>query len=109
MLLLTIVHEFNHLVRRIKHINDDVTKCVTEGFGKVEGGEHMFIELFSIPYFKTLTYEQAIQLLNIENWEQPDKLKQLNEEQYKKTSKCSLQCMEVNEERGPCVERIIIK
>lgn len=112
MLLLTIIHEFNHFVRRIKHINDDITKCVTDreqGFQKVEGGEHMFCEIFGLRYFRTITYEQAVHLYDMDNWGKADSLKKLKGEQYSKTSKCSLQCMEINEERGPCVERIIFK
>ena len=68
----------------------------------------MFSELFGQPYFRTLTYEQAVYLYDIHNWGSANSLKQLTGKQYSKTSKCSLQCMDNNEERGPCVEHINI-
>ena len=99
MLLLTIILEFNHLITN--HINEDITKCVTDR-------DNIFSELFGQPYFKTLTYEQAVYLYDINNWESANSLKQLTGEEYSKTSKCSLQCLGNNEERGPCVEHINI-
>ena len=69
----------------------------------------MFCEIFGLRYFRTITYEQAVHLYDMDNWGKADSLKKLKGEQYSKTSKCSLQCMEINEERGPCVERIIFK
>ena len=71
LLLLIIIHEFNHYVRRIGCINEDISKCSTDIRNieeEYEGGEHMFKHIFGVNFFEEMSYEKAVEIYNINNW-----------------------------------------
>ena len=61
LLLLVIIHELNHYVRRLSCINEDITKSITDRRniknGQYEGGEHMFEKIFGVDTFSKMSYD----------------------------------------------------
>ena len=108
MLLLIIIHELNHYVRRYGNINEDITKCVTDRRigekNKYEGGEHMFEEIFGTKYFNKLTYKQAEIIYAPNNWRKENRETLLKLFSKNDAQGYVLQCMETYEKRGYCVE-----
>ena len=71
LLLLIIIHELNHYVRRSGCINEDIMKCLTDRRSvdkeEYEGGEHMFKTIFGVKSFTKMNYQQALIIYNKDN------------------------------------------
>lgn len=65
ILVLVIIYELNHYIRRRSCINEDISKCITDN---KEGGEHMFETIFGVDTFSKMSYEQALLIYNTDNW-----------------------------------------
>ena len=57
MLLVTIINELNHYVRRVACIGED------------EGGKEMFKAIFGIEDFIIWNYHQALDIYHSDNWQ----------------------------------------
>ena len=105
MVLVTIIHELNHYVRRVGCIGEDATKCVTDrrtNIERIEGGKEMFKAIFGIEYFRIWNYQQALEIYNSENWKKNNYFISLYKEE---SSQGILRCMTIEEKEGSCVER----
>lgn len=104
MLLVTLIHEFNHYVRRVDCTGEDVTKCLTDRRENeliIEGGEDLLKAIFGVKYFNEWSYKQALEIYNHENWKISGFFKKLYIEH---TNPSILSCMTINEKRRHCVE-----
>ena len=104
MLLITLINEFNHYIRRVECIGEDVTKCLTDRRNikeKVEGGEDMLTFIFGVEFFNEWSYKQAIEIYNPDNWNTSGHFKNLY---TKHTTSGVLSCLKITEKRGHCVE-----
>ena len=90
MLLVTIINELNHYVRRVACIGED------------EGGKEMFKEIFGIEDFIIWNYHQALDIYHSDNWQKNNYCITLYKEE---STRCILRCMTIKEKEGSCVER----
>ena len=90
MLLVTIINELNHYVRRVACIGED------------EGGKEMFKAIFGIEDFIIWNYHQALDIYHSDNWQKNNYCITLYKEE---STPCILRCMTIKEKEGSCVER----
>lgn len=108
LLLLIIIHEFNHYVRRIGCINEDISKCSTDRRNieeEYEGGEHMFKHIFGVKFFEEMSYEKAVEIYNSNNWNgKPTFFTELFGKKDGKENNYVLKFMESKRKHWHCVE-----
>ena len=90
MLLVTIINELNHYVRRVACIGED------------EGGKEMFKAIFGIEDFIIWNYHQALDIYHSDNRQKNNYCITLYKEE---STPCILRCMTIKEKEGSCVER----
>ena len=96
LLLLIIIHELNHYVRRSCCINEDII------YGEEE---HMFKKIFGVKSFTKMNYQQAIMIYNKDNWNgELNKFIELFKENDDSKFPYVLKFMETKEKRARCVE-----
>lgn len=108
-LLLVIIHELNHYVRRLSCINEDVAKSITDRRNiknrQYEGGEHMFEIIFGVDTFSKMSYEQALLIYNNDNWNgKLSKFIGLFKENDNSNFASVLKFMEIRKKRWHCCE-----
>ena len=109
LLLLVIIHELNHYVRRLSCINEDITKSITDRRniknGQYEGGEHMFEKIFGVDTFSKMSYEQALLIYNTDNWNgELSKFIGLFKDNDNSNFASVLKFMEIRKKRWHCCE-----
>ena len=109
LLLLIIIRELNHYVRRRGCINEDIRKCLTDRKSvdkeEYEGGEHMFKTIFGVKSFTKMNYQQALIIYNKDNWNgELNRFIGLFKDNDDSQFRYVLKFMETKEKRGRCVE-----
>ena len=55
-MMIVIIHELNHYLRRVKRKDEKIEDCLTGRTQSVEGGELMFNQIFGVNYMNKLDF-----------------------------------------------------
>ena len=97
LLMLTIIHEMNHFLRRLSCESESINNCSTPGNkDNHDGGELMFKELLNRFSFATLNETQSLNILNPINWnESKEKLQHSIKINTNDENKCVIHAMTI--------------
>ena len=100
-IILSILHELNHYLRRYGLNNKDCSTCDINGRkANYDGGELMFDAIFGVKLFETLNRQQAKYLLDLNNWNMDTIQFRGNLEKIEKEGTSYIKCMESYEDKS---------
>ena len=104
-MMIVIIHELNHYLRRVKRKDVKIEDCSTGRTQSVEGGELMFNEIFGVDYVNKLDFLLQKEIMNVSNWNgnNVNYFKQFFTEDYHVSG--WIQFMKTDSKKYHCVER----